>query len=62
VIPEEEVFTMHGFDVFPVFHRLSDGWRRRMLIVIEGDVEVVEDFIEFGIAVHRAFVVISLMT
>jgi len=52
VITKKQVFAMCSIQVLPVFYGLFDGWSRRMLMVFERNMEVGEEFVEVGIAVH----------
>jgi hypothetical protein len=42
VIPEEKIFAVSCLDIFPVFHRLFDGRRRGMFMVIEINLQLIK--------------------
>jgi len=52
MIPEKQVLAVCSIQVLPVFHGFPDGRGGRMLVILERNPEVGEEFVEVGIAVH----------
>jgi hypothetical protein len=52
VIPEKDILAVCGIDILPVFQRLLNGRRCRMLIIIVSDAELLENLVKSWVAAH----------
>jgi hypothetical protein len=55
VVSEENIFTMRGFDIAPIFHGFFDGWQWRVFVYFVQNakpIECLKNF--FAYFVHQA--------
>ena len=52
MVSKENIFTVRRIDISPVLHRLLDGRRCRVFVVIKANAKLLKDIVKFRVAAH----------